>query len=544
METGSEPRQEVQNRTWLWIAFIFLIPTFFFGLWLLLRPAQHSLLNPQEKRGRQIYFEGTSPGGGAIKAYIGHSRVELPGSAATCASCHGPDGLGRPEAGVIPSDITWDHLMKRYGHTHLNGRKHPAFTEASLKKCIMTGYDPGSNKLNTAMPTYSMSTEDINALVSYMKRLQSDSDPGITEAGIRIGTLVPSGGQMGEIGRGMLAVTAAYFEEINSRGGIYNRKLELVESFFDNSRDTALSGLTPLVEKEDVFAMVGGIIVGADREVAERVESQKLPLVGPFTLSSSDPFSINEFTFYLFSGLNEQVRALVNFAADDLKLEKPRLAFLNPGGERQKDIEAAIEEAAKAHGWTSFSHVNLAEHGFDASSIAGRLKEEKTDAIFYLGSGGLKVLLEEAEKLNWLPYVFMPGAHIKEEMFLIPPAFQKKIYLSYPILPADQTPAGMDELKTLLDKHKIPMKHWTSQVSALTAAKILVEGLKGAGRDLSRVKFIHSLEQLYQFQTGLTPSITFGPNRRIGALGSHVVTLDLEKKDFVRVGGWVAVSGM
>jgi hypothetical protein len=46
------------------------------------------------------------------------------------------------------------------------------------------------------------------------------------------------------------------------------------------------------VEKEDVFAMVGGIIVGADREVAERVESQKLPLVGPFTLSSSDPFSI------------------------------------------------------------------------------------------------------------------------------------------------------------------------------------------------------------------------------------------------------------
>lgn len=158
-----------------------MLLAFLSGLPLFLRPAQQSLLDPQKKWGRQIFFEGTSPTGGTIKAYIGHSRVELPGSAATCSSCHGPDGLGRPESGVIPSDITWDHLMKRYGHTHLNGRKHPAFTEATLKKCILTGYDPGGNKLNEAMPTYSMSAEDINALVAYMKRLQSDSDPGINE---------------------------------------------------------------------------------------------------------------------------------------------------------------------------------------------------------------------------------------------------------------------------------------------------------------------------------------------------------------------------
>ncbi len=544
MNNGHEERQEAPSHPWLWLGFAFLLLAFLSGLPLFLRPAQQSPLDPQEKWGRQIFFEGTSPTGGTIKAYIGHSRVELPGSAATCASCHGPDGLGRPESGVIPSDITWDHLMKRYGHTHLNGRKHPAFTEATLKKCILTGYDPGGNKLNEAMPTYSMSAEDINALVAYMKRVQNDSDPGITEAGIRIGILLPSSGPVGEIARGMRAVTAAYFEEINSRGGIYNRKIELVESLFDNSRESALSGLTSLVEKEDVFALVGGVIVGADREVAQRVEEQKIPLIGPFTLSSSDPFSINEFTFYLFSGLNEQVRALVKFAAEHLKLQNPRVAILGSGGEQQEELKGVIEEAARAYGWTSFTVVNLAEGGFDVSSLAGRLKKEETDMVFYLGTGGLKALLEEVEKPNRLPYVLMPGAHVQEEMFQVPPAFQKKIYLSYPILPSDQSPGGMSELKALLEKHNIPMKHWTSQVSALSAAKVLVEGLKGAGRDLSRAKLIRSLEQLYQFQTGLTPPITFGSNRRIGALGSHVVTLDLDKKDFVPVGGWFAVFGM
>ncbi len=112
---------------------IVLLPTVFVG-WLLLRPLLAPPLTPQELRGKQIYFEGTSPRGGKITAYVGEDRIQLPGSAATCGSCHGPDGRGRPEAGVIPSDITWDHLMKAYGHSHPMGRKHPAFTEASLKR--------------------------------------------------------------------------------------------------------------------------------------------------------------------------------------------------------------------------------------------------------------------------------------------------------------------------------------------------------------------------------------------------------------------------
>ena len=82
----------------------------------------------------------------------------------------------------------------------------------------------------------------------------------------------------------------------------------------------------------------------------------------------------------------------------------------------------------------------------------------------------------------------------------------------------------------------------TTQISALVAAKILVEGLKRTGKDLSREKFIRSLEKLYEFQTGLTPRITYGPNRRIGALGSHIVTIDLEKKSFSPVGQWITVS--
>ena len=41
-------------------------------------------------------------------------------------------------------------------------------------------------------------------------------------------------------------------------------------------------------------------------------------------------------------------------------------------------------------------------------------------------------------------------------------------------------------------------------------------------------------------QTGLTPAITYGPNRRIGAMGAYVVTIDLKESEFVPAGGWIS----
>jgi hypothetical protein len=40
----------------------------------------------------------------------------------------------------------------------------------------------------------------------------------------------------------------------------------------------------------------------------------------------------------------------------------------------------------------------------------------------------------------------------------------------------------------------------------------------------------------------LTPRMTFGPNRRTGARGAYVVTVDLEKRGFTPVSEWIAAN--
>jgi hypothetical protein len=71
---------------------------------------------------------------------------------------------------------------------------------------------------------------------------------------------------------------------------------------------------------------------------------------------------------------------------------------------------------------------------------------------------------------------------------------------------------------------------------------VLVESLKRAGKDLSREKLIQTLEGLYEYQTGLTPALTYGPNRRVGARGAHVITINLKDKQLVPVDGWIGLD--
>lgn len=65
-----------------------------------------------------------------------------------------------------------------------------------------------------------------------------------------------------------------------------------------------------------------------------------------------------------------------------------------------------------------------------------------------------------------------------------------------------------------------------SQLAALASAELLEEGLRQAGRDVSREKLIVALEGLYDHETGLTPRMSFGPNRRVGARGAYVLTVE------------------
>ena len=71
---------------------------------------------------------------------------------------------------------------------------------------------------------------------------------------------------------------------------------------------------------------------------------------------------------------------------------------------------------------------------------------------------------------------------------------------------------------------------------------VLEEGLKRAGSDVSRAKLAASLEKLFRFESRVTPTISYGPNRRVGALGAHIVTVDLGSHRFRPTGHYMRLD--
>jgi hypothetical protein len=49
---------------------------------------------------------------------------------------------------------------------------------------------------------------------------------------------------------------------------------------------------------------------------------------------------------------------------------------------------------------------------------------------------------------------------------------------------------------------------------------------------------VDGLEALYDYETGVTPPLSYGPNRRVGARGAHVVAVDLANGSYQPIGGW------
>ena len=492
-------------------------------------------LTEQERHGRRIYLRGESASGRALTVTIGDDSVELPATTLPCAGCHGADGRGKPEGGVIPSDLTWAALTKPYGHSHPAGRSHPAFTEQSLERAIVEGVDPAGNKLSPAMPKYQMSRTDMNDLLAYLRRLADDRDPGVIDTTITVGTLLPASGPMVETGQAIREVLTAYFEELNQQGGIYQRRLELQIAPPEQAQQ--------FLATQSVFALVGALPAGAEPEIAALVSREETPLIAPYTLNPQLTSPPERHTFYLLAGLPEQVRGLAKFAAQQMNPVQTKAALIVLADARANELADAMGVECQQLGWKNMKRYTYPRGHWQAETLVKQLQQEGTELVFFLGaSGDETTLINEAAKVNYTFSLYLPGSLAARATLNAIPTLQQKIYLAYPTTPSDQTPAAWNEFQALLTRHRIAPRHTAAQVSAYVAARLFAEGLKRAGRDLTREKLLTALEGLYEFDTGLTPRLTFGPNRRIGALGVHIVTFDRTKKAFVPAGNWVSLT--
>ncbi|HEU4930975.1 MAG TPA: ABC transporter substrate-binding protein, partial [Pyrinomonadaceae bacterium] len=302
-----------------------------------------------------------------------------------------------------------------------------------------------------------------------------------------------------------------------------------------------VTNMKQLVDDSRVFAIVSGLTAGAENGVATLSREREVPFIGPSTLLPDRASPLNRYIFYLLPGLEEQARSLVNFAAKKSDLQKAQVAIISPDSEFSKGIASSVEDQEKKLGWGSKTSVYYPYDNFKAKECVAELKAKGVDSVFMLGSAvEAAAFFKEAGAAGWTPTVYLLGTLTgRSAPELVPVGMKDRVFFAFPTVPADVTAAGAAEYSGLLRRNKLSSTHAAAQASAIAAAKILIYALERCGKDLTREQLITTLEGLYEFDTGLMPKITFGPNRRIGALGAYVVTIDPERKLFPASVEWV-----
>lgn len=519
-----------------------LVPLVLFAPALLLAGASPSpdAQKKQIERGRRIYLEGVSPSGAEITAVMSEASVEVPASAVPCAGCHGRDGKGRPEGGVSPTDLTWSTLTRPYGATYASGRKHPPYDEKTLKRAIAMGLDPAGNPLHVAMPRFRMNQADMADLVAYMKQLGTETDPGVGESELRIGVLLPPAGPLSPMGQAIRSAVSARFDQVNKNGGIYGRLLTPRFLEAPGPPEQRQSWTEDFLTREKIFAGVASFLAGADSELGNLFARKEIPLVGPFTLYPRESLPLNRYVFYLLPGVEIQAQALARFVRQSPG-GAPRPAIVVPNDKALDEAVKALRRIAAAEKWPEPLLVRSGRPGFTPNDVTS-LARAKADPVFFLGSGpDARAFLEAADRLGWRPRVLVTGTAADASLFAAPAAFAGLLFAAMPTAPSLSV-KGAAAYRELDAAAKLPDAHLSAQLSALASADILIEALRRAGRDVSRDKLIAQLEALRKLDTGFAPPVTYGPNRRLGARGAYIVKLDLPKKRFEPVGGWVEVE--
>lgn len=108
-------------------------------------------------------------------------------------------------------------------------------------------------------------------------------DPGIFDDEVVFGQSAAFSGPSQVLGKGMRLGIEAAFHEVNAAGGVHGRRLVLETLDDGYEPDIALENTNHLIEKSEVFALIGAVGTPTSRVAAPLAQAAGVPFIAPFT---------------------------------------------------------------------------------------------------------------------------------------------------------------------------------------------------------------------------------------------------------------------
>lgn len=364
------------------------------------------------------------------------------------------------------------------------------------------------------------------------------SEPGVTETSIKVGSSLDMTGPIAFVGKTVSDGMNVFFSAINDEGGVHGRKIIQVIEDHGYHPSRAAASVVKLNDRDQVFAIVGGAGTPTTLAMIPALERVGLPMVGTGSFSPQLAAPPKRYVFDLHTNYNDQLRIGLDYIVNDLGVKRPKLGMIYQDDDFGKDCLDGLERQAKMYGIPIIATITYKRGAIDFNPQVVRMMEAGVEYCFlatiYRETAGV---VKEAVKLGWKP-TFMVSAAASDPITLrlSGPAAEGLLGVAIGELLDSQRP-GWKKYLERTKKYGKETPGFYHSVGYLYA-EVFCEGLRLAGKDLTREKFVKAMEEIKDFNTGVGPNITFGPNLRAGAYSAFIVKANAKTGQFEKITEW------
>jgi branched-chain amino acid transport system substrate-binding protein len=345
------------------------------------------------------------------------------------------------------------------------------------------------------------------ALVAFCASpVRCQTTPGVTDNEILIGSCSALEGPSKFLGTETVTGAKAYFDTVNEAGGVEGRKLRLVVS--DDSYDPGKTqACFDKMMSEKVFAL--GFFVGTPTAVKylPLAESNKIPLVGLFTGAQTLYQPLRHWVINVRASYFDETREQIDGFWNTLRYRK--IAVIYPDDSFGDTVLAGVQEALKAHG---AEPVAIASYKRQTSLVGGAIDIVRTanpDAVVVVGPPNtVAPILQQAHGKGWKPLFSTVSFVGTDELITEAGNDAEGVVITQVVQPYYLT-----DFKAVTLYRRALQKYYPGTAANFVSfegfvdAMVMVEGLKRAGKDLTREGLIRGIESIHGLDLGLGPQL-------------------------------------
>ncbi|PCI29770.1 MAG: ABC transporter substrate-binding protein [SAR324 cluster bacterium] len=337
------------------------------------------------------------------------------------------------------------------------------------------------------------------------------AEEGVTKTKIHIGSWgaqTGPGAPWGAVVRGM----DAYFRMINEEGGIHGRKI-IFHSFDDGYNPArTLAGVKQLQEGQGMFAYVGGLGTATGMAVVDYLMERKIPRIGPGTASIRWVNPPKRYIFTNYAPYLYEARMLIRYAVE--RLGKRRIVVIYQNDEYGRGGLRGAQKELQVHQLSLVDAIPVELRDTDMRPHVFRMKQKKADLVLLWVSPSHAIrILGSSKAIRFQPR-WLTTSTVSDCSFMYKLSkglFEGVISAAFVENPMSNSHPLVQKYKKAYQKYAAKNERWgVFYLAGFGFAEPFIEGLKRAGKDLSRESLITAMEEIRNFK-GIFAETTYKP---------------------------------